>query len=180
MEKNIQDTTQTPFWQKEKNKPNGYIVSLSIIVGFAINAILWVITWRIIDAMDYYDNAFGLFVLFALALLIIPIVWNAKVESRYSVSGISFEHAVVQGVFFIFPLMCLPDWSFLTKLIMASLIVGMIVYVVSIVFLYSQFSASMSMKETLICTVMQACVSFSIGTIISLVIAIVLVILAVR
>ena len=80
-------------------------------------------------------------------------------------------------IFFIFPFLCLPDWSFSTGLIIASLVVGVIVYIVSVVVLCSQLSANMSVKDVLICAVMQACFSFAIGTVVALVAAFIIAIL---
>ena len=61
MDKNTQDTTQTTFLQSEKNKPNGNVILISIIIGFATNAFLWFVTWYIVDAMDHYETEYRAF-----------------------------------------------------------------------------------------------------------------------
>ncbi len=143
------------------------------MVGLLVQVLLWILFWLIFTKLEGLST-FLLLVLFSGAALIVPLIVVAGINNKYGTGGIQLGYAIAQGLFTVFPFLCIGNWDFLTGLIMLCLVASVFSYLLGTIRLIRTCPPDFPKGSRLAYVVMQGVFGFSIGTIVSIVVAVII------
>ncbi len=145
---------------------------VDFIIGVLVQVLLWILLWLICSKCN---GGWMLLLLVVLsgASLIIPLIVSSGINNVYGVSGIQIGCGIAQGAFTVFPFMSIENWDFFTGLVVLCLVATIVSYFIGVFMIAKCFPANLPRGKRMTSVVLQGVFGFAIGTIVSIIVAVV-------